>query len=245
MKRTLRKCSTSSSPEADQIAYFYLRILPSTHYFLATLFTKILLETNEGPQSMFSAEITLIPKGGDPSNPKNFRPIALSSVIPKLFHKIVAKQLESYLLKNGIINPSIQKGFLSGVNGTAEHIFTTTAIIDNAIQHGSPLVVAFLDLQNAFGSVAHVLITDILTHIKLPDSLITYISDGYSNLTGYVKTKDWKSPMFKIKCGMFQGDTLSPVIILTVFNPLIELSSRHTTSVYSLKVPVPNSVGLP
>ena len=75
--------------------------------------------------------------------------------------------------------------------------------------------------------------------------MITYISDGYSKLTASVKTKDWKTPMFKIKCGMFQGDTLSPVIFLTVFNPLIELSSRHTTSGFSLKVPVPNSVGLP
>ena len=51
--------------------------------------------------------------------------------------------------------------------------------------------------------------------------------------------------MFEIKCGMFQGDTLSPVIFLTVFNPLIELSSRLTTTGFSLKVPVPNSVGLP
>ena len=48
--------------------------------------------------------------------------------------------------------------------------------------------------------------------------------------------------MFEIKHGMFQGDTLSPVIFL---NPLIELSSRLTTSGFSLKVPVPNSVGLP
>ena len=44
---------------------------------------------------------------------------------------------------------------------------------------------------------------------------------------------------------MFQGDTLSPVIFLTVFNPLIELSSCLTTTGFSLKVPVPNSVGLP
>ena len=83
-----RKCPSSSSPGTDQNTYLHLRNLPSTHYFLAALFTKILLETHSGPPSWFSAEITLIPKGGDPSNPKNFRPIAMSSVIPKLFHKL-------------------------------------------------------------------------------------------------------------------------------------------------------------
>ena len=51
--------------------------------------------------------------------------------------------------------------------------------------------------------------------------------------------------MFEIKWGMFQGDTLSPVIFLAVFNPLIELSNRLTTSGFTLKLPVPNSVGLP
>ena len=121
VKRTLRRCSSSSSPGADGITYLHLRNLPSTHYFLATLFTKILLETHRGPPSWFSAEITLIPKGGDPSNPKKFRPIAMSSVIPKLYHKILAKRLETYLLENDIIEPSIQKGFLTGINGTIEH----------------------------------------------------------------------------------------------------------------------------
>ena len=42
VKRTLNKCS--SSPGADQITYFHLRNLPSIHNFLATPFTKILLE---------------------------------------------------------------------------------------------------------------------------------------------------------------------------------------------------------
>ena len=51
--------------------------------------------------------------------------------------------------------------------------------------------------------------------------------------------------MFEIKLSMFQGDTLSPVIFLTAFNPLIEIGSCLTTSGFSLKVPVSNSVALP
>ena len=111
-----------SSPGQDQITYFHLRNLPCTHHFLATLFTKILLTEQEPPSSWFSAEITLVHKGGDPSQPGNFHPIALSSVIPKTFHKILAKRLERYLLRNNIIDPSLQKGFLLGINGTVERV---------------------------------------------------------------------------------------------------------------------------
>lgn len=142
-------------------------------------------------------------------------------VIPKLFHKILVKCLQTVRLSNGIINFSLQKGFLTGITGTAEPIFTTTAINNSAIQHGIPsLAVTFL----AFGSVARALITDIPVHIKMPSGLISHISDGYTKLSATVKTKEWEIPPFEIKRGMFQGDTLSPVIFLTVFNPLVELS---------------------
>ena len=52
-------------------------------------------------------------------------------------------------------------------------------------------------------------------------------------------------PPFIIKRGRFQGDTLSPLIFLTVFNAVVELSNYFPTCGFSLKVPVPNSAGLP
>ena len=245
VKRTLQRCSTSSSPGHDQITYFHLRNLPCTHHFLATLFTKILLTEQEPPSSWFSAEITLVHKGGDPSQPGNFRPITLSSVIPKTFHKILAKWSEHYLLRSNIVDPYLQKGFLSGINGMVEHMFAITSILDNAIQQGLPLVLTFLDLKNAFGSIAHRLIRDMLNHNKFPSQVISYIMSGYSKLSATVKTKEWTSLPFNIKRGVFQGDTLSPLIFLVAFNPLIQVCNSLSTHGFSLRLPVPNSSGLP
>ena len=44
----------------------------------------------------------------------------------------------------------------------------------------------------------------------------------YQNLNGTVVTKSWSSANFKFRKGVFQGDPLSPIIFLIVFNPLIE-----------------------
>ena len=85
IKRTLQKCSTTSSPGLDRITYFHLRNLPCTHHFLATIFSKILLFSQSGPSSWFQSEIILIPKWDDPSQPSNFSPIALTSAVSKLF----------------------------------------------------------------------------------------------------------------------------------------------------------------
>ena len=189
IKRTLQKRSSTSSSGADGITYFHLKNLPCTHHFLATTFTKMLLSSQSGPSSWFQAEIILIPKEDDLSQPSKFRPIALTSTVSKLFHKILAKRLERFVLQNNIINPTLQKGFISGTNGTVEHIFSICSILDDAIQHGLPLAMPFLNLSNAFGSVSHCLIHNILHHIQLPVQFVTYFTNSYAQLTGIVKTK--------------------------------------------------------
>jgi hypothetical protein len=66
----------------------------------------------------------LIYKGGEDHLPANFRPIALTSFVGKLFHKIIALRLEQFALENNIIDARLQKGFLTDINGTMEHIFS-------------------------------------------------------------------------------------------------------------------------
>ena len=79
----------------------------------------------------------------------------------------------------------------------------------------SSLSVNFLDLKNAFGSVAHRLIKDMLAHVKIPDEVISYVMDRYSKLSGVVKTKEWKTAPFSIKRDVFQGDTISTDLLLS------------------------------
>ena len=47
--------------------------------------------------------------------------IALTSVLGKIFHKILASRLEQFAIDNEVIDPSTQKGFLKGINGVIEH----------------------------------------------------------------------------------------------------------------------------
>ena len=168
---------------------------------------------------------------GDPSDPVSFQPIALTSTIGKVFHKILANCLQKYLLSNKVIDTSLQKGFLSGVY---EHIFTLIAIIDNAKEH-------YLPLSNAFGSVSHQLIIGMLKYIQLPSNFVSYVSNIYSKLSATVKTKQWCSPTFSISQGIFQGDTL----FLLAFNPIIELCNLLPSTGFKMDLKIPNSEDLP
>ena len=59
--------------------------LPSCFNFLATLYSKILLQSHSALLSCCHGKTILLYKKGDASLPKNFRPITLTSVLGKLF----------------------------------------------------------------------------------------------------------------------------------------------------------------
>ena len=84
IRNVLKNRPSNSSSGDDEITYHHLKKLPSAQYFLATLFSKILLEDHAAPESWCQAKIKLIPKSQDLSNPENFHPIALTSAIGKL-----------------------------------------------------------------------------------------------------------------------------------------------------------------
>ncbi|TWW64129.1 hypothetical protein D4764_03G0011370 [Takifugu flavidus] len=67
-----------------------------------------------------SAEGVWIPKEEDASNIEQFRLISLLCVEGKIFFKIVSQRLTDFLLKNGYIDTSVQKG-VPGVPGCLEH----------------------------------------------------------------------------------------------------------------------------
>lgn len=64
IKRTLMKRSSKLMP-GDGVSHYHLKKMPSTHYFLATLFSKIFLENQVAPDSWSKARITLIFKGDE------------------------------------------------------------------------------------------------------------------------------------------------------------------------------------
>jgi len=144
---------------------------------LATLFNKLLeaKAASAAPLLWGSARIKLIHKAGNTDDPSNFRPIALTSVVGKLFHKILSHQLEMYLKANNVIDTSVQKGFLTGLPGVFEHVYSLSAILQDCLANKKPLMMTFLDLKNAFGSVSHRLIFDMLKAVRVPSAFFHYI----------------------------------------------------------------------
>ena len=151
----------------------------------------------------------------------------------KLFHQLLSDRISLYMLQNNLLDSGTQKAFLKGINGCIEHSFVMNELLANARHMKKTIHVTFFDLADAFGSVEHNLINHTLKRNGIPDGICKYVETLYSRLNGQVKGPGWVSEPFPFKRGVFQGDPLSPIIFLSVFNPIVQhLKTQEETYGY-------------
>ena len=227
LSRAIKRSRLSSAPSPlDQISYSIFKKCPSLQPALLDLFNRVVMESVV-PQAWKSAAVKLIPKGAaeqDSTSPANFRPIALTPTISKLFSGILRL---GHMRANKYLNPDIQKAFLPTVPGVTEHQAKLSSIIQSAKQKKRSLAVAWLDIANAYGSVHHSLIQFSLAHYHAPPEFRRLLQSWYTGLSATISSVKWCTDPVPLNVGVYQGDPLSVVIFLTVMNTLSDtLCSR-------------------
>ena len=110
------------------------------------------------PTDWAMAYVVVLSKSNDLSLVSEFRPIAITCVCGKIFFSVLSERLQVFMLRNNYISRDIQKGFLSGMPGCIEYTFALLAALRDAKQSYRQIVLTWLDLTNAYGSVRHTLI---------------------------------------------------------------------------------------
>ena len=105
------------------------------------------------PSQLKQAKVHLIFKGGDKSDPNNYRPISIRPTVSKIFEKHINKHLMGFLNKYKLLHES-QSGFRQ------KHSCQTALIkfIDSwlkCIDDGDLVCALFLDFRKAFDLVDH------------------------------------------------------------------------------------------
>ena len=115
------------------------------------VFNKI-LSNSEFPDLWRDNTLTPIHKKGDKLDPKNYRGIAVSNSLSKLFCTILNERLHKHCIKHNLIPPN-QIGFKRG-SRTADHILTLKTLIDKYIKRSEKyLFTCFVDFKSAFDTV--------------------------------------------------------------------------------------------
>ena len=101
-------------------------------------------------------KVTPVDKGGDITDPTNFRPISVLSIFTPISEKLVCKQLTSYVEKYFILS-QYQFGFRRG-RSTEQAILEITDNLKQAVDNNLLTCGVFLDFAKAFDTVKHAIL---------------------------------------------------------------------------------------
>lgn len=186
--------SNGAAPGLDSISYVPYKRCPCLLPILVQLFAKI-WASKEVPADWATACIQLLAKSAKTSEPAEFRPIALTNTVGKIFFSVIAKRLENYMLANKFITHA-QKGFKAETPGCLEHSFAMFEALLDAKHNQRQIVIAWLDLKNAYGSVRHNLIQFALSWFHVPLIIRQLILNYYDKICAQIRSKEWRTPFF-------------------------------------------------
>jgi len=226
--RVLSKLNVSKAYGPDGVPPCVLRECASElSPVLARLF-RLCLKTQTFPSSWKHALVQPIPKKGDRSNPSNYRPIALTSSISKVFESLLNNHFLKHLETHSLLSDH-QYGFRKA-RSTGDLLSYVTHIWATSLRDYGETYVVALDISKAFDRVWHKSLLSKLSSYGFPVSLCSLLHSYLSNRSISVIVDGSTSPSYPINSGVPQGSVLSPTLFLLFINDLLNSTSNPLNS---------------
>ena len=151
--KLLKKLKPGKSPGPDCIHPLVLREVAEYLAYPFKVLFDLTMRKGQIPGKWKQAEVRPIFKKGAKSSPDNYRPVSLTSVVCKVFEKIVRDHMYKHMIDNNILSTD-QFGFCQGRSCVTQLLVTVNDwlfSLDNTI----PVDAAYLDFSKAFDSVPH------------------------------------------------------------------------------------------
>jgi hypothetical protein len=251
IRQILLNLVTNKSNGPDGIPAIVLkRCAPELAPTLSKLF-QLSLSTGVYPSSWKSAIIHPIPKKGDPSNPSNYRPIAVTSILSKVMESAINSQLLSFLESSSLLSDH-QYGFRQA-RSTGDLLSYVTNCWSSALESFGESRVVALDISKAFDRVWHKGLIAKLPMFGIHPKLISWIADFLSCRSIAVRIDGAISNQLPINSGVPQGSVISPTLFLLYINDLLSITSNpihsyaddsnlHNSSTYESQTASSNSL---
>ena len=214
---------SNTTPGIDGLTYANWRWVDLKGLILAGIFN-ICRTNSRVPSSWKHSTVTLINKGGEPAEMRNWRPISLQLTIYKLYAAIIARRIASWATATSSF--PAQKGFLA-FDACAEHNFLLHSMLTDSRRRRRNLVLTWLDIREAFPSVSHHLMLFMMERLGLSGSVLQVVQNIYSEATVAVRTgRESYTPPIPQQRGVKQGCPLSPIL----FNIVLEGLLHHLST---------------
>ncbi len=231
LKLSVHALSAGKSPGSDGLpTEFYTTFWKVMGADLAAVFNEC-FRNNILTLSQREAIIKCLPKKGDITTLKNWRPVSLLNVDYKILMRALAERLSK------VLPFLISEDQTCNVRGRAIH--HNTALIRDIIDHANDMdlkaSLVSIDQMKAFDRVDWNFLFKTLERFNLGPNFVSWVRLAYTKISSKIKVNGFLSKSFRLERGVRQGCPLSAMLYILTAEVLAECIKQNP-SVQGIKV---------
>ena len=232
--KMLGKMPNWKSPGPDFVQGFWMKNFTSLHGRMTEQLSKCFQEEGDVPNWMTEGRTVLIMKDKSKGNSaNNYRPITCLPLMWKLLTGLIAEEMYEFLEEKDLL-PQEQKGGRKKCRGTADQLYIDQMVLKEVKRRKINVAMAWVDYKKVYDMVPHSWLEECFRIFGIASNVKDLIVNSM---------KKWKTDFtfcgkslgeINIKRGIFQGDSLSPLLFIIALIPM-SMILRKVAYAYEFK----------
>ena len=223
VRKQAKKMPNWKSPGKDGVQGYWVKNLTNIHERIADQLNKILMGRDTLPKWLTDGQTVLCQKHPRKGNAaENYRPITCLPLMWKLITGIIADQMYEYLERENLL-PDEQNGCRQKSRGTKDELLIDKTILKDCKKRHTYLAMVWIDYKKAYNFVPHSWISECMEIFGIAGNVREFLQRSMVQWKLSLTSNGEELGDVDVKTGIFQGDSLSPMLFVLSMVPLFSL----------------------